>query len=309
MAFVATIRLLRPKHWFKSAFVLVGPLYALGDPSRHISPREALIPALFAAGAFALASSACYIVNDVMDVESDRLHPRKCKRPIASGEVSPQAAGLIAVVLTGLAAACCAMIGVPAMWWVAGLVALYTVNVVSYSVRLKHMVIADVVSLSGGFVLRVLGGCAAAGVSPSTWLLNCTLFFAMFLAFGKRLGERRTVEDAGAIRAVQAKYTDELLRMSTVVTGVALMVTYAGYVESRHSDYTNAFAGLEAGFNMLWFTMIPAVYGILRSIVLLESGTYDDPTEILSRDLPMQLSVVTFGILTMIPWIMKVTAA
>lgn len=309
MALVATLRLLRPKHWLKSAFVLVGPLYALGDPSRQLSPKDALIPALFAAIAFALASSACYIVNDLMDVESDRLHPRKCKRPIASGEVSTKAAGLIAVALAGLAAGSCAFIGLPAMWWVAGIVAIYTINVVSYSVRLKHMVIADVVSLSGGFVLRVLGGCAAAGVSPSTWLLNCTLFFAMFLAFGKRLGERRTVEDAGAIRAVQAKYTDELLRMATVVTGVALMVTYAGYVESRHSDYTKALPGLEAGFNMLWFTTIPAVYGILRSIVLLETGKYDDPTEILSRDLPMQISATVFCILTMVPWVMNLSAS
>ncbi len=305
MAIPALVRLMRPKQWAKSAFVLIGPLYALADPAKHLEARAVLVPALFAAAAFSLASSACYIINDIMDVESDRRHPRKKNRPLASGAVSISAGWVLTVVLFAMAAGCAAWVPIPNVWWVAGLVAVYSVNVAAYSVAIKKVVIADVLSLSLGFVLRVLGGCAAAGVSPSTWLLNCTLFFAMFLAFGKRLGERRTVVDAAAIRAVQGQYTDELLRMTTVVTGVALLVTYAGYLESRQEQYTVALPGFAAGFNLLWLTMVPASFGLLRAIVLLETGRYDDPTEIVSKDGAMQASALTFGVLTVLPWVMR----
>src|SRR5690606_16191438 len=119
----------------------------------------------------------------------------------------------------------------------------------------------DVISLASGFVLRVLGGCAAAMVVPSSWLLNCIFFLSMFLAFGKRLGERRTLgADAAAARGVQSVYTDDLLRMSVVVTAVATLITYAGYVQAHEEDYRR-------GFNLLWLTMLPATYGLLRCIV------------------------------------------
>jgi len=299
------LKLARPKQWAKSAFVLIGPLYALADPAQKVEPGRVLLPAALAAIAFALVSSACYIVNDVVDVEADRRHPRKQRRPIASGRVSVRAALAFASVLAVLGLAAAAAIALenrPAAAWTTGILTVYALNVVLYSLVIKRMVIADVMSLSAGFGLRVLGGCAAASVTPSTWLLNCTLFFAMFLAFGKRLGERRTVEDASLVRAVQSKYTDELLRMTTVVTGVALLVTYAGYVQSRHDAFLRPLPGLEAGFNLLWLTMLPATYGLLRIIVLLERGIYDDPTEVASKDLPIQLAGIGFIVLTVAAW-------
>lgn len=306
----------RPKQWAKSAFVLIGPLYALADTSpppdtlQRAEPGGVIVPALLAAAAFALVSSACYIVNDVVDVEADRRHPRKKYRPIAAGRVSVRAALWFAAVLAAVGVGAAGAIGVgenaggggSAAVWTAGILAVYALNVVLYSVLIKRMVIADVMSLSAGFGLRVLGGCAAAAVSPSTWLLNCTLFFAMFLAFGKRLGERRTVEDASQVRAVQGKYTDELLRMTTVVTGVALLVTYAGYVQSRHEEFLRPLPGLAAGFNLLWLTVLPATYGLLRIIVLLEQGTYDDPTEVASKDFPIQVAGAAFVALTVAAW-------
>jgi 4-hydroxybenzoate polyprenyltransferase len=158
---------------------------------------------------------------------------------------------------------------------------------------MKHVVVLDVISLAAGFVLRVLGGCAATAVVPSSFLLNVTFFVAMFLAFGKRLGERRTMgDDAAAARAVHGTYTDELLRMAVVVTGVATLVTYATYIEKQD-------AALFAGrFNLLWLTMVPATYGLMRCIVLLERGDYDDPTEIAARDRAVQAAVILFAALT-----------
>ena len=292
------VRLARPRQWAKSAFLLAGPVYGWAD---HKGPLEQLlVPALLAAAVFALVSSACYIVNDIVDAPKDRLHPRKKTRPIAAGAVSPGVAGLVAGVLVVIAAALLCAIGSFAgsarAFWVGAIAAAYAANVVAYSLYLKDRVIADVISLSMGFVFRVLAGCAAAAVAPSTWLLNCTLFLAMFLAFGKRLGERRIVgEDVAATRAVQAHYTDDLLRMAVVVTGVVTLVTYSGYVQARGPSVSD----MALGLNPLWFTMLPATYGLLRCILLLEHGWYDDPTELAVQDWPTQLAAAVFVAITL----------
>jgi 4-hydroxybenzoate polyprenyltransferase len=187
--------------------------------------------------------------------------------------------------------------------WLGVAVAAYILNVTLYSMGLKKAVILDVISLAAGFVLRVVGGCAAAGVEPSSWLLNCTFFVSMFLAFGKRLGERRTMGgEAAAVRGVQTAYTDELLRMTVVVTGVASLLTYAGYVQA-HADRFRFLAypgdgaaeGSGFGLNLLWLTVLPATYALLRCIVLIERGDYDDPTELASRDRPFQAAAALFA--------------
>ncbi len=255
---ISLLKLARPHQWIKSGFVLLGPLYGLREVARaewgHVL-REGLI----AAGVFALASSACYVFNDLRDAPQDRAHPRKRNRPIASGAVSVGMAwGLIVALLAG-AAGMFLLLGAEGRAGLGLMVGLYVLNVLVYSMYLKHVAMADVVSLALGFVVRVIGGCAAAAIAPSTWLLNCTLFLAMFLAFGKRLGERRGAEsrgfDATAVRGVQAKYTDDLLRMAVVVTAVATLITYAGYIQSRDHEFTVAFLGMPAKFNWLWLTI------------------------------------------------------
>lgn len=287
------IRLARPHQWAKGVFVLIGPVYG----GRLVSGSEwlAVLGALLA---FNFASSACYVVNDLRDAEADRAHPRKRHRPLAAGLVSEPVALLWAL---ALAAWSMAALGLVAWPGAGGLmpaallgvcVAVYVANVLAYSFGVKHLVILDVMGLALGFVLRVLGGCAAVAVEPSSWLLNVTFFLAMFLAFGKRLGERRTVgETVAAARLVQAKYTDELLRMLVVVTGVATLLTYAGYVQAQGARYV-------FGFNLLWLTMLPATFGLLRCIVLLETGRYDDPTELAAKDRLFQLAGGLFGLAT-----------
>ncbi len=282
----AWIKLARVKQWTKSAFVLIGPLYAYMDHKG--SPRDLFVPALAAAGVLALASSACYVVNDLVDATKDRLHPRKKNRPIASGAISPNAAVVFAVLLLAAAGGMLFLLAPrPALW--VGLTALvYAINTNAYSFLLKRIVIADVMCLSLGFVLRVLAGCWAVAVTPSTWLLNCTLFLAMFLSFGKRLGERKTVTDAASVRSVQQAYTNDLLRTSVAVSGVATLITYAGYIQSREALVQHW------PFNVLWLTMLPATYGLLRCIVLLEHGRYDDPTELATKDWPTQAAALGF---------------
>jgi len=288
------LRLARPRQWAKSVFVLVGPLYSLLDSGQPL--LAVAWPAMVASIAFGLASSACYVVNDIVDAPRDRLHPRKRRRPIAAGTIKPGPAKAFAGGLL-LAAALLVGLGLPGREavWTGALVGVYVGNVWLYSLVTKRVVIADVMGLSLGFVLRVIGGCAAVGIWPSTWLLNGTLFLAMFLSFGKRLGERRTMgEDAAAIRGVQALYTDELLRMSVVVTAVGALITYAGYVQDRAGPPTGEV------FNLLWLTMLPATYGLLRCIVLLERGVFDDPTELAARDRPVQAATVVFAGITLL---------
>lgn len=285
------LRLARPVQWSKSAFVLIGPMYALRDlvPQGH-SVESIVLRAFLAAAAFALASSACYVINDIFDRVADRAHPRKRRRPIAAGHVSVQIASVYAAALLVASGAMMAFIGMPMLPWAALALGLYVVNVLIYSFHLKHVVIADVMCLALGFVLRVMGGCAAVGAEPSTWLLNVTLFLSMFLAFGKRLGERRILAGDGAAaahRRVQAGYTDTLLQMAVVVTAVSTLLTYGSYLQSLGPQHVR-------GFNLMWLTMLPAFYGMFRCIVMLERGAYDDPTELAVHDRPFQLAALVF---------------
>lgn len=292
------VRLARPTQWSKGVFVLIGPLYGWAD-----GQEVPWLSVLLAFVAFGLVSSAGYVVNDLRDREQDRLHPRKKDRPIASGAVSPGEAVVYAAVLYGATLVC--SLGVLMLapgWagiWMAAAVVLYALNVAAYTAKLKHIVLMDVMSLSSGFVLRVLGGCAAAAVAPSTWLLTSTLFISMFLAFGKRLGERRTLGDgASSARRVLDGYTDDMLRMVVVATAVGTLLTYAGYVQDRAEEYT-------LGFNLLWLTVLPATFGLFRCMVLVERGDYDDPTELATRDGAFQAAVVLFGLMTGVLWLLQ----
>lgn len=293
------VRLARPTQWAKGMFVLVGPIYAIAGGVAASDPDERqriILAAIGAFFAFGFASSGCYVINDIRDREADRTHPRKRNRPIASGRIGVGTAIGFALVLLALSAAAAVLL-VPATPEIGrpllgACLAAYVVNVILYSIVIKHLTVADTISLAAGFVLRVLGGCAAAGVEPSSWLLNVTFFLSMFLAFGKRLGERRTMGDnAASARLVQAKYTDDLLRMAVVVTAVATLISYSDYVQAQSGKYT-------LGFNLLWLTMLPATYAMLRCIVLVERGVHDDPTELATRDRPFQLAVLAFGLIT-----------
>lgn len=295
------IRLARPRQWVKSGFVLVGPFYGLPDllaPERSLSLAWIAGVALLAALAFALASSGCYVFNDLADREADKLHPRKCRRPIAAGHVSPSQARVFGVALYVASAFLTFLIpvAIEQRIIVLAIIVIYVLKEVAYSNYFKHKVVADVMSLSLGFVLRVGAGCAAVVVVPSDWLLTVTFFLSMYLAFGKRLGERRTLAQTGAgaavaHRRVQERYSDTSLEMFVAVTAVVTLVIYTLYVQEVSRFYTH-------GFNLLWLTVLPVTYGLLRSFILLDKGVYDDPTELALRDRGCRAAGVMFVALT-----------
>jgi 4-hydroxybenzoate polyprenyltransferase len=172
------IRICRPHQWTKNVFVLAPLLF-----SESIGKPEALLHAGLAFLCFCFWSSSVYCLNDLLDAEADRVHPRKCKRPIPSGRVAPWMAIALGLGLA-VSASAIAILTLPPLFLVFGLV--YLANSVLYCLLLKHRVIVDVLSIAIGFVLRLLAGCAAITVVPTSWILVCGFSLAMLLGFGKR---------------------------------------------------------------------------------------------------------------------------
>src|SRR5512143_3189426 len=177
---LAMLRLMRPHQWIKNAFVFTGLLFG------HAWHDPALVTrVLLAFAAFCLISSTIYILNDIIDIEQDRHHPKKRLRPLPSGQLSVAAAIALALVL-GSASLVLAMI---ASTTVLLIVLGYAVMNVAYSLYLKHVVILDVFIIATGFMLRILAGTLGVGVPPSQWLLLCGLMVTLFLGFTKRRAE------------------------------------------------------------------------------------------------------------------------
>jgi 4-hydroxybenzoate polyprenyltransferase len=215
------IRAMRPLQWTKNGLVFAALLF-----DRSVFEQEPLLRCLAAAIIFCLVSSGIYLINDVRDAEQDRLHPKKRRRPIASGELSPGFATAVACVLliAGFAAALWLR---PAFGAVIGG---YMALMVAYSYQLKQMVIIDVFAIAAGFVLRAVGGGLAIGVPISPWLYVCTMLLALFLGFGKRRNELSTLQAAaGQHRANLDSYSLQLLDQIIAVVSSATVMTYSLY--------------------------------------------------------------------------------
>jgi len=185
----ALIRLLRPHQYIKNGFVLLGLLFA--------TQRDAATAAHAALAflAFCAMASAVYVLNDLLDVEADRQHPQKCRRPIASGEIKAPLAWCACVLLAGAALALGAAVGLA----VPLLLLTYLALNLAYSLYLKHVVILDVFVISAGFMLRILAGTVGIGIVPSQWLLLCGLMVTLFLGFAKRHAELMQLAGFGAL--------------------------------------------------------------------------------------------------------------
>lgn len=286
---MAVLAALRPKQWVKNLFVL-GPLLF----SRQMTRVDTCLDALQALAAFCLASSAVYVLNDLLDIDADRQHPVKRRRPIAAGEISRPVALLLAVLLTAAAAATATSLGAV---FLALLLAYVALNV-SYSLGLKHVVIVDVMMIGAGFVLRVLGGVAAvsrpdAPVSPSHWLVLCTILLSVFLAFTKRRAELATLDDKAADhRRVLTSYSPAFLdQMISVVTAATLMCYILYTVDPR------TVAQVAGGSRGLLLTVPFVMYGIFRYLYVVyhrEQG--DNPTLALLSDKTLIVDIVLWAL-------------
>ena len=265
----AWIKLLRPHQWVKSGFVFVGLLFGHGWQS------PALVMQVFlAAMAFSLAASAVYVGNDLADRESDRQHPDKCRRPLASGSISVQAALALGTICLALALT----LGWLASAVVFGIIVAYLLLNVGYTLGLKHVVLLDVFIISAGFMLRILAGTIGVGISPSNWLLLCGLMVTLFLGFSKRRAELKALEeDAGSHRRVLDDYDPVLLDKLIGVCAAATIVSYSLYTVSPETVALH-------GTDRLVATVPFVVYGMFRYLFLLHrrAGGGDPAAQLLT---------------------------
>jgi 4-hydroxybenzoate polyprenyltransferase len=263
---LALLRAIRPQQWVKNLFVLAALVFARGERGQAMfewGPDVA--HTLFALLGFCLGSSAIYLVNDVLDVESDRQHPEKKNRPIAAGllpiPLALFAAGVLIVsaIAFGLAADGAA----PAVIWI---LSAYLVLNLLYSWRLKHVVLVDAFCIATGFLLRVKAGGSAADAAVSHWLMLCTLFLALFLALAKRRAESVLLgEDRGAHRSILLEYDTAFLDQILSLLAACAIVTYTMYTVAPETA-----AKFGAGNKLVW-TVPFVVFGVARYLLLVHT--------------------------------------
>jgi len=219
---IALLVAMRPPEWIKNVLVFAGLLF-----SQKLKQGPQVVDATITFVAFCAISSAGYLVNDLRDAPLDRQHPEKRHRPIASGELSERVAAVAAVVLAVVG------IGISFAWveaGVAGLVALYGVITVAYSLILKRLVIIDVMTIASLFILRVVAGAVAVEAHASEWLLLCTAMLALFLGFTKRRQEAmEEMEEGATSRPVLEHYSLPFLDQMVAMVTAGAIISYAIY--------------------------------------------------------------------------------
>jgi 4-hydroxybenzoate polyprenyltransferase len=268
----AALVAMRPRQWSKNLLVFAGLVFAakLGEPLRWLEACVCFV-------AYCAISSAAYLANDVRDRNDDRLHPLKRSRPIARGELSPRAALILAGALAVLAPLLVAPLNIASVLLVLAFAALQA----GYTLRLKHVVLLDVLTISALFVVRAAAGAEAVEVRISPWLLLCTALLALFLALAKRRGELVLV-GAGRTpgRPVLDGYSLELVDQLTGIVASGTVIAYAIYT-------------VTAGHSRALLATVPfVVFGVFRYLLLMHR--YDigeEPEQVLLKDVPILLAV------------------
>jgi 4-hydroxybenzoate polyprenyltransferase len=271
-AFVA----LRPRQWTKNLLLFAGIVFAakLGDGWRWLD-------ALAAFAAYCAASSASYLLNDVRDVEHDRAHPVKRARPIARGEVSVRSAYVLAAALLVVAVALVAPLGLASIGFLAAFLALQA----AYTLSLKHVVLIDVMTIAGLFVVRAAAGAAGVHVRISPWLLLCTALLALFLALAKRRGELVLVgAEATPGRPVLEGYSLALVDQLVSVVAACTVIAYSLYTFTARDS------------KALMVTIPFVVFGVFRYLLLIHRQDLgEEPEEVLLRDVPILVCMVAWA--------------
>jgi 4-hydroxybenzoate polyprenyltransferase len=277
---------MRPQQWTKNLLVFAGLIFAqkifsLADGQMIVH----WVPILRACGAFAafcLVSSATYLLNDICDRPADRAHPVKCSRPIASGALPVGVAAAVSALLflVGLAGA------LLLSWKLLAVMGAYIVLTVAYSVKLKHVVVLDVLMVALGFVLRAFAGTVVINVTLSVWLFICTILLALFLILTKRRAELAVLSGNAAVqRSVLTDYSLQLLDQMISVVTASTVVSYAIYTASPSEFHTRN----------LVLTVPFVIYGIFRYLYLVyQRSRGTDPEKLLYQDLPLLINTLLY---------------
>ncbi len=267
---------LRPRQWTKNLLLFAGIVFAaeIGDATRWAQ-------AVAAFAAYCAASSAAYLVNDVRDAAADRLHPVKRRRPVARGELPVRRALLAAALLAAAALALVLPLGAAALAVLGAFVALQA----AYTLRLKHVVLIDVMAISAFFVVRAAAGADAVDVRISPWLLVCTALLALFLALGKRRAELVLVgAERTPGRPVLEGYSLALVDQLVTVVAAATVLSYTVYALTAHAT------------QLLAATIPFVVFGVFRYLLLLHrAGAGEEPENVLVTDPPILVTVAAWA--------------
>jgi 4-hydroxybenzoate polyprenyltransferase len=274
------LRTMRPKQWVKNLLLYVGVVF-----DRHLLEWRPLLYATLGFIIFCAISSAVYFLNDLVDIEKDRQHPKKRNRPLASGKLKKEYA-IAALILLVLVSVPSAFILRPSF---GGIVLLYFLIQVAYSFYLKHIVIIDVFTLASGFVLRAVAGALVIQVDVSPWLLVCTMLGALFIGLAKRRHELVLLaEGAAEHRQILQEYSSELVQEMISVVTSAVVVSYSLYTITYEKLPKNHLMALTIPF---------VIYGIFRYLYLIyrkdEGGS---PEELLLKDVPLLACVGLWGL-------------
>ncbi len=276
------LQALRPKQWTKNVLVFAGVVFA----EDIFNPNYVLL-AISAFGLFCMISSAGYLINDVIDLEKDRLHPKKRNRPIASGRLNVSVA-----------------IGMAAFLFLSGFIisarldrsffmilAIYFLMTLSYSLGLKRVMIVDVLVIASGFMLRAIGGTVIIHEPISSWLIICTSFLALFLAINKRKAELQVMgKDSNKTRSTLEKYSHGLLDQMIMTMTSACLISYALYTldESTVAKFDS---------RNLVFTLPFVIYGLFRYLYLVQHTELGETPEIaLYKDKPLFLCILLYAL-------------
>lgn len=275
---------MRPKQWTKNIIFVFPALVFDGK----LFDTASFLAVLYATVLVCLIAGTVYILNDLVDIESDRKHPRKRTRPLPSGELPVGLARTAAIVLPIVTLT----LALAFNWRLAVILAVYFVVQIAYSLRLKHIVIVDILTVTSGFVLRVAAGVVVIEVTNfSPWLYICTGLLALFLAIGKRRQELMLLgENAANVRRIFRYYNlallDEMLRVVTTSTFIA----YTLYTIETPSP-------ILAQTNMALATVPFVLYGLFRYLYLIYvKGELAAPDEVLLKDRPLQIDIALFAI-------------
>lgn len=281
---VALLVALRPRQWLKNVLVFAAPLAA-----GSIFEPDVLVPSLIAFVVFCLVSSATYLINDVRDIEADRVHPSKCRRPIPAGELPVPVAVIAAVVLAVASLGISLAVSVSLF----GVVLAYAAFTLAYSLFLKQEPVIELALLSLGFLLRAIAGGAAADLPISPWFLIVAAFGSLFMAAGKRFSEleRSNGTDSPRRRSLDG-YTPTYLRF---VWGLAAAVTITAYCLWAFE------VGLaDSSFPWSQWSVLPFVLAILRYALDVDRAEAEAPEEVVLRDRSLQVLglawLVLFGL-------------
>lgn len=271
---------MRPRQWSKNLILFAALIF-----SQSLFYPTMLRDSITAFIIFCLLSGSVYILNDLIDLQQDRTHPQKSKRPLASGKLKPLTAAIFGIISTVISLIGAFWLNMNFAWIALG----YFILQIAYSTLLKHIVILDVLTVSTGFVLRAIAGGEVIEVPISSWLLICTILLALFLALGKRRHELLLLEENAAHhRKILYEYSPNLLDQMISVATASTVITYALYtmsaetIEKFHTDN-------------LKYTIPFVLYGIFRYLYLIhQKSEGGSPEKTLLNDKPLIFNIILY---------------